>query len=270
MISVIVTTKNEENVIEDLFESLKNQTYKDFEIVLVDNNSSDKTKSIAKEYNARVFNIGPERSTQRNYGVNKAIGENVLILDADMKLTEDVLLELSKVREKIAIVPEKSFGTGFWTQFKVFEREFYECEDDIEAARYFDKKIFSKYGGYDEKITGPEDYDLPLRMRKGGEKISRIKSYILHNEKNFSPYRSAKKKFYYAYKSANYVKKHPEMVFKQGNMLIRPVFVKKWWKLISHPFLSLGMFHIKLIEMIGAFLGFIYSVIANPRRSIMS
>lgn len=259
MISVIITTKNEESVIKDLFKSLKNQIYKNFEIILVDNNSSDKTKFIAKKYNARIFNMGPERSIQRNFGVSMAKGEHILILDADMKLTKDVLLELSEIKEEIAIIPEKSYGIGFWTQFKVFEREFYEGDDSIEAPRFFSKSIFLRYDGYDENITGPEDYDLPLRMKKAGEKVRRIRSYILHNERRFSPFKSAKKKFYYASKSGEYIKKHPEMIFTQGNMLIRPIFIKKWEKMIKHPFLSGGMMFIKVVEMIGAFFGFVYS-----------
>ncbi|MEK7472783.1 MAG: glycosyltransferase [Patescibacteria group bacterium] len=263
MISIIITTKNEEGSIIDLLESLKSQTYSKFEIIVVDNNSSDKTKLIAKKYNARVFNIGPERSIQRNYGVNKAIGEKVLILDADMKLSKNVLLELSKAKEEVAIIPEKSYGTGFWTKFKVFEREFYEGYESIEAPRFFSKSVFLKYGGYDERITGPEDFDLPLRMRKDGVKVGRIKSYIWHNEKKFSPLKSAKKKFYYASKAGVYVRKHPEMVIVQGNMILRPIFFKKWKKMINHPFLTFGMFFIKTIEMIGVFFGFVYHFLAN-------
>lgn len=258
-ISVIVTTKNEEFVVNDLFESLSRQKYKDFEIILVDNNSSDKTCELAKNYGARIFKKGPERSAQRNYGVQKAVGNYVLILDADMQLSENVLLELSKVKEQVAIIPEKSFGKGFWVKFKVFEREFYEGEETVEAPRYFSKELFLKFNGYDKDITGPEDFDLPLRMKKTGIRIGRIKAHILHNEKRFSPFKSAKKKFYYASKSAKYVKKHPEMIVKQGNLLFRPVFLSKWRKLVSHPILSLGMFFVRTVEMSGAFFGFIYS-----------
>lgn len=266
MISIIITTINEEEVIEKLLSSIVNQTYKDIEIVLVDSpKTKDRTREIARKYTNNVFIKGPERSAQRNFGVKKAHGNRVLILDADMKLSRNVLLELSKVKEDAAIIPEKSYGIGFWTKFKVFEREFYEGDENIEAPRFFSKNVFIKYKGYDEDITGPEDYDLPLRMKKGGEKIARIKSYILHNEKKFSPFKSAKKKFYYASKSGIYIKKHPEMILVQGNLIFRPIFIKKWKKLAGHPLLTLGMLYIKFIEMIGVFLGFMYSVISNPR-----
>lgn len=266
LISVIITTKNEQDVIEDLLLSIKKQSYKKFEIIVVDNSSIDKTREIARKYTRKVYTKGPERSAQRNYGVCQSSGEYVLILDADQqlapKILEECIAEIERYPEIGALViPEKSFGQGFWTQFKVFEREFYVGEDDIEAARFFRRSLFDKFGGYDLSITGPEDWDLPLRMRKSGINIGRISSYILHNERCFSPWRSAKKKFYYASKAGVYLKRHPEMVLSQGNLLFRNAFFKKWKKLISHPFLTLGMILVRSIEMGAAFLGFIYSFI---------
>lgn len=264
LVSVIITTKNEEDVIDDILGSIKKQSFENFEIIVVDNNSTDKTVEIAKRYTKLVFNKGPERSAQRNFGVEKAKGEYVLILDADMQLSKRVLEECARTAQKSGfgaiVIPEKSFGRGFWTQFKIFEREFYEGEEDIEAARFFKKTLFKKFGGYDLSMTGPEDWDLPLRMRKAGVKIGRIKSFVLHNERNFSPWQGAKKKFYYATHARVYLKRHPEMVLSQGNLLLRPVFFKKWRKLASHPVLSLGMFFVRMVEMAGAALGVLYSI----------
>ena len=264
LVSVIITTKNEHDVISDILESIKKQTYRNSEIILVDNHSSDKTLNIAKGFTKKVFTKGPERSAQRNFGVEKARGEYVLILDADMVLTKKVLEEAIELFEKekavgAVVIPEKSFGIGFWTKFKIFEREFYEGEDSIEAARFFKRTLFNKFGGYDKSITGPEDWDLPLRMRKAGIKIGRVKSFILHNERRFSPFKSAKKKFYYASHARVYLSRHPEMVVSQGNLLFRTVFLRKWPKLITHPYLSIGMFFVRLIEMSAALAGVLYS-----------
>lgn len=264
LVSIVITTKNEEAVIETLLNSIKKQTFKDFETILIDNNSTDKTVQIAKKFGAIVYNKGPERSVQRNFGVGKAKGKYAIILDADMKLTKNVLkesvVEFNKNMDiKALVIPEKSYGTGFWVKFKIFEREFYVGDETIEAARFFEKSTFKKFGGYDINITGPEDYDLPLRIIKSGEKLGRIKSYIYHNEKRFSPISSAKKKFYYASRAGAYAKRHPEMKLIQGNMIFRPIFFKNWKKLASHPFLSLGMFLVKGIEMIGAMAGYVKS-----------
>jgi len=270
MISVIVTTKNESVHLPSLLESLSEQKYKDFEVIVVDNGSVDGTKNIAKKAGARVFDKGPERSFQRNFGVQKAKGEYVLILDADMMLTEDVLKESVAKFEKNSkigalIIPEKSFGIGFWAKCKAFEREFYVGDETIEAPRFFKKSVFDEFSGYDEKITGPEDWDLPLRMRKAGVEIGRISSYILHNEGKFSPIKSAKKKFYYASHAKVFLKRHPEQVFTAGNLVFRPVFFKKWEKILSYPILSFGMIIIKVAESLGALAGAIWSGIIRSK-----
>lgn len=270
LISVIITTKNEEGVIRDLLESVKKQTYKKWEVIVVDNSSLDNTQKIAREYTKKVYTKGPERSAQRNYGVEKAKGDCVVILDADQQLAPTTLQECVgefKNDPKVGalVIPEKSFGRGFWTQFKVFEREFYVGEKDIEAARVFSRDLFDKFGGYDLSITGPEDWDLPLRMRKAGIKIGRTRSFVLHNERTFNPWRSAKKKFYYASGAGVYWKRYPEKMISHGNLLFRSVFFRKWKKLVDHPVLAIGMFAIRALEMTGAGLGFLYGLTFKGR-----
>lgn len=259
-ISIIITTRNEEEVLENLLKSIKNQIYKNFEIILVDNFSSDNTKKIAKKYTNRIFTKGPERSNQRNFGVSKALGEFVLIIDADMILTRNVLNSCIKkitadAKIDALVIPEKSYGEGFWAKCKAFERQFYLGDENIEAARFFKKKIFEKFGGYDHKITGPEDWDLPLRMKKSGVEIGRIGEFILHNERRFSPWKSAKKKFYYALHAKEYLRRHPEMVFTQGNLFFRPGFYKNLDKLAEDPLVTAGFFLTRFLEMTGALIG---------------
>src|SRR3989338_3629701 len=90
-VSIILTTKNSEKYIRDCLQSIKDQTYKNIEIIVVDNNSSDNTKQIASELAAKVYNHGPERSAQRNFGVKKAKGEYILYLDSDIILSKNVV-----------------------------------------------------------------------------------------------------------------------------------------------------------------------------------
>lgn len=107
LISVIITTKNEEKNIKNCLNSIKDQSYpfENIEIIVVDNNSTDKTKEKVEEFkrgftllNTKLFNQGPERSAQRNYGVEKSSGEYFLYLDADMTLHKDVIKDcVSKI-----------------------------------------------------------------------------------------------------------------------------------------------------------------------------
>ncbi len=261
LVSVIVTTKNEKMHIENCLESISQQSYKNIEIVLVDNNSTDNTKKLAKKYTPLVFNIGPERSVQRNFGAKKAKGIYLLFVDADMILSKNVVKECVKKFEedKIAglIIPEKSIGKGFWTRVKAFERSLYEGDPSIEAARFFTSQVFREVGGYDENITGPEDWDLPKRVKEK-YKIGRIKSFIEHNEGNISLFTLMKKKHYYGLRTSKYISKHPlHETAQQVIYLLRPAIYRNWRKLYKNPSLTAGMIVMLFLEQLAGLSGFV-------------
>lgn len=265
LVSIIITTRNEEQVISSLLNSLKKQTYKKKEIIVVDNNSIDKTKKIAESHKTKVFNYGPERSSQRNYGAKKSKGQYLLFLDADMRLVPNVIEECVRVISKLkkpggVVIPEKSIASNLWEKAKAFERSFYNQSGDsvTEAARFFPKKVFLKVGGYDESITGAEDWDLPETVQEYGYEISRINSLIYHKERITSVLSVAKKKYYYGLKAHKYLDKHhipilgPKTVY-----FLRPTFYKQWKKLTKAPVLTLAMVVMLLFELIGGGLGYL-------------
>jgi glycosyltransferase involved in cell wall biosynthesis len=92
MISAVILTKNEENQIGDCIRAL------DFcdEIILVDDNSSDKTQELAKEKKAKIFvrDMNMNYSQQSNFGLEKARGEWVLFIDADERISEKLRDEI--------------------------------------------------------------------------------------------------------------------------------------------------------------------------------
>ena len=265
IVSVIITTKNEESVIARLIESIKNQTYKYKEIILVDNRSWDKTAGIAKKMGVKIYTFGPERSAQRNFGAKKARGGYLLFLDADMELTPDVLkdcVEICYKDKKIGgvVIPEESKAHTFWEKVKAFERSFYnESGDEVtDAARFFKKEAFQKVGGYDETITGPEDWDLPESINKLGFKTKRIAAIIYHHERINSPLTLARKKFYYALKSHRYLEKQKISAFSPKTIyFLRPVFYRHFDRILTHPVLSLGMALMLSIELLGGGLGYL-------------
>jgi glycosyltransferase involved in cell wall biosynthesis len=264
LVSIIITTKNEEYNIGACLKSINSQTYKNTEVIVVDNNSSDKTKGVAKSHGAYVYDRGPERSTQRNLGASKAKGKYLLFLDADMILSKKVIDEgihlLGKnTFLKALVIPEKSVGIGFWAACKILERSFYEGIDWIEAARFFRKSVFEILGGYDEKLIGPEDFDLPQRLkaRFGNNSIGRIEEYIIHNEGKLSFRRTLQKKYYYANSFPEYSTKivNADYARKQSDIILRYwVFFKDPGKLFKHPIIGLGMLFLKTAEfLVGAF-----------------
>lgn len=265
LVSVIVTTRNEQSVIERLLSSCGKQTYRHREIIVVDNKSTDKTVEIAKKFTRKIYNFGPERSAQRNFGAKKAKGEYLLFIDADMELSDNVIeecvQEISKDKKIGAItIPETSQYRNFWEKVKAFERSFYNQTGDetTDAARFFDKKIFGEVGGYDATLTGPEDWDLSDTIRKLGYKIGRISATIFHRERVSSLFDLAKKKFYYALRLHRYLEKQKISVVSSKTIyFLRPVFYKNYKKILSHPILSLGMFIMLSVELFAGGLGYL-------------
>lgn len=263
LVSLIITTKNEEKNIPTLLKSIKKQSYKKVEIIVVDNNSIDKTKEIARRYTTKVFNKGPERSFQRNLGAGKAKGKYLLILDADMELTKDVIKScLETIREskdKALIVPERTVGDNFLAKVRSFERDMYVGDPTIELARFFERRVFDEYGGYDVNLTGAEDYDLPKRISEKYS-IGWSKEYILHHEEGLTLKRQVRKKYYYASKSASYADKHPELIAKQGILIYRRAYIRHWTRFIRHPILGGALLFLRSLETVVAVSGYISAV----------
>lgn len=252
---MIITTKNEEENIENCLKSIKDQTFKTIELIVVDNYSKDKTAEIAKKYTNAVYLKGPERSSQRNYGAEVSNGEYLLFLDADMILSPSVIEECAEKCEADRVdalyIPERIVGEGFWIKVRDFERGFY-TGTVIDAIRFVKKDLFKRIGGFDEDLIGPEDWDLDKRIRKAG-KTGIIKAPLYHNEGNFNMKRYLEKKKYYTRGINNYFEKwgynNPETT-KQLGIWYRliGVFVEegKWKRLIIHPLLMIAMYYLRL------------------------
>ncbi len=255
MVSVVITTKNEEKNIESCLRSIKGQTFTNIELIVVDNFSEDKTVEIAKRYGAKVYFKGPERSSQRNYGAQVANGEYLLYLDADMILSPNVIEECMQRCERDRIdalyIPERIVGEGFWIKVRDFERSFY-TGTVIDAVRFIRKDLFEKVEGFDESLVGPEDWDFDRRMRKIGQ-TGIINAALYHNEGGFNMKRYLKKKNYYSDGIKNYVKKwgaDDSEIMKQVGVFYRllGVFVEKgkWKKLLRHPIYLIAMYCLRL------------------------
>ena len=255
LISIVVTTRNNHATLEACLSSIKQQTYPNIELVIIDNNSTDDTKDIAKRYTNKVFNRGPERSTQRNFGVQKARGEYVLIIDSDMELGEHVVRAcVEKVQNattyKAIIIPEESFGEGFWAQCKRLERSFYVGVDAIEAARFFEKNLYEYVGGYNEAMSGGEDWDLTRRVSKVVS-VGRVTTFIAHNEGHPHFMRTVRKMYYYAHAASTFFANNPTasvLTDQSGPIERYKLFFSHPIKLLKNPVVGIGMLTLKTAE----------------------
>lgn len=264
MISIIIPAFKEEKNIARLLTSIKNQSYKSYEIIVVDDNSPDRTAEISKQFTKKVYTRPhAERSTQRNFGARISKGENLLFLDADMELTDHVLSDCATAinQNNVAalVIPEKTVGETLIANVRKFERKMYLGDPSIEVARFFKKEIFFKFGGYDKKLTGTEDYDLPYRISKK-YKIGRASKFILHHEEGLTLGRLLRKRFYYAKFGALYAKKHPELIKNQGILIFRMAYLRNWRNFLRQPVLGLLFIVVKGLESVWAVSGFISAV----------
>lgn len=275
LVSVIVPTRNSEKFIEACLLSIKNQTYKNIEVIVIDNYSTDDTRALARKYSDKVFSHGPERSAQRNYGARESSGEYVLIVDSDMELSSNVVASCVKKMQdnknnKSVIIPEESFGVGFWAQCKKLEKSYYIGVDYMEAARFFEKKMYLNLGGYNEGMVSGEDWDLSQRFGGIGE-IGRIDDLIYHNEDRISLIGTIKKKYYYAGKFIKYTDGNSNAINigKQVSIIGRyMLFFSEPSKMVKNPIVWSGLLFMKSCEFCFGGLGYFKSKINLGRRNI--
>ena len=283
LVSVVITTKNEEKNIGNCLISIKEQAYKNIEIIVVDNNSSDKTKELSLQYTDKVYDKGPERSAQRNYGmIDKSNGKYVMFVDADMILAPyliDSCVEHMQNSSDIALhIPEIILGTNYFSKVRRFERSFYDGTV-IDGARLFNKENFKEVGGFDESMSGPEDWDIDKKIKqignigiiklisngladwklkdfisKRGVSPTKYANGIFHNEANFILGDYLNKKGYYAKSFDSYINKwgkNDSDIKKQFGLWYRyfGVFLGngKFTKLLVHPLLTLGMYYLRFL-----------------------
>jgi glycosyltransferase involved in cell wall biosynthesis len=204
-ISVIITSYNDEMHVARAIESVLQQTFKDYEILLIDNNSTDGTLEILKEYERRfpelirVFREGKQGCpAARNKGLSEAKGEWIQILDSDdellpKKLENDCLLAKDSNVEFIISnrVNHRIINNKLHKKIKPIETEnlwkalllFRFCSTNSCLIR---KSILLAVNGWNEDWLSVEDYELYYRIFKKGAKLAYNSSTdtIVHKRQN--------------------------------------------------------------------------------------
>jgi uncharacterized protein (TIGR00661 family) len=188
-LSIIIPTYNEEEYLPYLLESIKRQNYTDYEIIVADAQSKDRTQEIAQSYGCKIVDGGMP-AVGRNRGAEAAQGELLLFLDADVILTNGYLE--SAIQEFL----EKKLGISITQILPLSDKTFDIVSHDF--ANFFmrnvesikphgagcygiitQKKLHEIVGGFDEKLDFGEDTDYI-------EKIAYISSFmVLRNPRLF-------------------------------------------------------------------------------------
>ena len=166
-VSVVIPVYNEEKDIGDCLKSLKKQAYKDIEIIIVDDGSTDNTIKIVEKYNIKILDQnhqGP--GAARNLGAKNASGNILIFIDADMTFDEDYLKNLikpileDKTGKIIGTTHDYEIATNtnnvwsaLWGKIRISK----EIANTITIFRAIRKDKFLELGGFDPKYGYADD-----------------------------------------------------------------------------------------------------------------
>lgn len=194
-ISVIVPVYNGEKTITKCLDSIYKTKYKNFEVIVIDDCSTDKTAELLKRYPCKVIKLKENSgvSIARNMGAKKAKGRLLYFVDADIVQKTDNILNVPKILKEEPNVDVinithhwQSINKGFGPEFiglkyyydydvllrkgiKKIESSFFQA-----LGGFIPKKLFWKIGGFNEKIhiPGGEEFEFGYKLRSKGYDVS--------------------------------------------------------------------------------------------------
>jgi glycosyltransferase involved in cell wall biosynthesis len=179
LISVIVPAYNAEKTIKECVESLLNQSYGTYEVIVVDNNSTDDTRRILESFGEKIKTLKEVKKgsfAARNTGVKNSKGEVLAFIDADCIAENDWLEKLTEPllskREVAAYGSSVDIQETRWSKIehlfeesviRNFSREGYIQMGDTKNLAIL-KNVFDKLGGFDDSFEWSGDTDFGLRL----------------------------------------------------------------------------------------------------------
>ncbi|MEK9152114.1 MAG: glycosyltransferase [Patescibacteria group bacterium] len=186
MLTIVIPTYNEAEYLPLLLRSLEMQTFRDFEVVVADNHSTDLTREIAREHGCRIVDGGMPAGG-RNRGAEAANGEAILFLDADVILPDPWFLQMT-----VAEFARRNLGVATCGVKPISSRNVDKVIHEV--FNYFmwvtramaphapgfcifaRRDVHRAIGGFDEAITLAEDHDYAERAAKES-KFGILKTY---------------------------------------------------------------------------------------------
>ncbi len=191
LVSVVIPVFNGAEYIRDAVESALNQTFKDLEIVVVDDGSTDDTKTVIEDLmpGGKIQYVYQENrglSAARNVGIGLARGKYIKFLDSDDFLYPDQIrqqFEQIKTSDRLLSISDFCF---LRPSGETVNRKYSPVNEASQLASFIDvnsvpvhaflvsKALIQKAGGFDESLKACEDWDLWIRILKEGATIKHL------------------------------------------------------------------------------------------------
>ncbi len=168
LLSIVIPAHNEERELAACLASLNKQSYKNFEVIIVDDGSTDSTISIAGKFKARILKQGHQGpGAARNKGAKSAKGSILIFVDADMTFHKNYLKNLISplIKDKSIIGTCHNYevvvnNTNIWSRCWGRIRVSPKTAGNVKIFRAIRKKDFLKLGGFDSKYGYADDQTL--------------------------------------------------------------------------------------------------------------
>ncbi len=278
MISALLPISNTENpkLIDRCLKSLARQTYKDFEVLIVTSkNTAQKISRITKKYPfVKILKKDLGKSAARNFASKKAKGNYLLHLDADVKLSQNLLEECLKVIEKekgqvIAFGYKELPGKNFWNKCRALERKIFFRDSVLEGPEFIKKSLFEQIGGFDPQADPLDDWDLHLALKSKGIKFSHIKPTVTRQSE--PTLRQTVSRMFKRGQAISKLKKKYKKISQLNTKRKFKIYLKNWKTLLSSPLIVLGLAFLKVIDALSFYGGMFYpKKIASQKNAYLS
>lgn len=234
-VSIVVAAHNSERTIGKCIEALLKQSYENYEIIIVDDGSTDKTYEIAKQYPVKLIKIQHSGiGKAQNIGIKKAKGEIIFLTNSDCYVPRDWisrLIEWFKKDDKIMAVGGGRIEVG--DKYSEINNEF---DDEVHITNTlgayncaFRRQVIEEIGLFDEKISSKkascEDTLFFAKISLRGYKLvrdNRVK--VLHDHPLHSYANGLRKAFNYGYRLKEIFRREVRKVFSK-----RFIFFPLWF-----------------------------------------
>jgi glycosyltransferase involved in cell wall biosynthesis len=191
IVSVIIPCYKQAHFLRDAINSVKCQTFKAWEIIVVNDGSPDNTTETANLLGVRcIEKKNGGLSSARNAGIKAAKGEFILPLDADDKIHPEFLEKTMTMMDEVDVVGTwfKTFGNSNREHQRYVtnvDSNYLRSQNPVTCCSLFRKSMWKDIGGYDEKMNdGYEDWDFWLSAAEHGYKIQILPEYLFYYRKH--------------------------------------------------------------------------------------
>ena len=226
LVSVIIPSFNAQETIKECLESFLDQTYKNFEIIVVDDGSTDNTPEIVKRYPVKLLKIKHSGASHaRNVGIKEARGKFIVFADSDGKYSKNYLKRIVHPLKDPSIGGSIGFPRYNWVikdnllvKYQTFKwlvtNELVRAgKRSVRGAWAYRREVFDKIGMFDETMKIGEDVDLANRAKIAGFKINVVHDAPWYHREPDTIIKIIRKGFRFGYVGRTFRKKWIKLNF---------------------------------------------------------